>query len=92
MTNTFKSIKRGLAATALAALLMAPAANARILNQETSGPATSHEVAAISYTAPQSSGFQWDDAALGAAVAVGIVAILGAGAGRMRRRRLTTTS
>jgi hypothetical protein len=92
MSNKFKSITRALAAIAAAALLMAPVASARILDREASTGGTSHEVAAISYAAPgSSSGFQWDDAAIGAACALGIVAICGASAQRMRRRRLTAS-
>jgi hypothetical protein len=90
MSDTFKSLKRALAAIAAAALLMAPAASARILVSE---GAPSQEAAVVSYTtAPaSSSGFQWDDAAIGAAVALGIAALAGASAQRMRRRRLTAS-
>ncbi len=90
MSDKFKSVKRALGAMVLVALLVAPAASARILAGE---GASSHEVAAISYAAApdSSSGFRWDDAAIGAAAALGIAAILGASAQRMRRRRLTVS-
>lgn len=90
MSGMFKSVKRALAAIAAAALLMAPAASARILVSE---GAASHEVATVSYTAApaSSSGFQWDDAAIGAAGALGIAALLGASSQRIRRRRLTAS-
>ena len=90
MSATFKSVKRALAAIAAAALLMAPAASARILVSE---GAPSHEAATVSYIAApaSSSGFQWDDAAIGAAGALGIAALLGASAQRMRRRRLSAS-
>lgn len=94
MSNTFNFTKRAVVSAAAIAVLIAPsAASARVLGDHSSPAGPAAEIAAP-VAAPISSspsGFQWDDAAIGAAGALGLVAIAGASSGRVRRRHVTTS-
>ena len=91
MFNMFKVMKRGLLPIAVVAALCVPAsASARILlpSAYAQTGSESANVAGPTYSRP-TSGFQWDDAVIGAAGILGLLGIAGVSSQQMRRRRQT---
>ncbi|HEY7877977.1 MAG TPA: hypothetical protein VIC55_07120, partial [Gemmatimonadaceae bacterium] len=79
MSNTFKIIKRGLLSIAVMAALCAPAsASAHILLENSYAHDANKSANALlpTYSSP-TPGFQWDDAAIGAAGMLGLLGIAG---------------
>lgn len=94
MFNTFKTIKRGLLSIAVFAALSAPAsASAHILLESSYAPPVKASTSTVipSYSSP-TSGFQWDDTAIGAAGMLGLLGLAGVSSQRVRGRRRTAAS
>jgi hypothetical protein len=79
-TQTPRGVRR-IALTLLAALLLAPAAQARL------DPTTGASVAGQPVASEVRDGFDWADAGIGAGVAAGIAVLAGAAARAGHRRR-----
>jgi hypothetical protein len=83
-TQTHRRYRRRITLTLLAALILAPAAQAR------PDPTTGGPVAEQQPVARQAGdGFDWADAGIGAGAAAGIVVLAGAATGAGLRRRST---
>jgi hypothetical protein len=95
MLSTVKIIKRGVLSIAVIAALSAPATAGARVNYE-HAPATSASAESPSVPLPANSspasGFQWDDAAIGAAGMLGLMGLVGASSQAARRRRPTAVS
>src|SRR5690348_7025368 len=95
--NTVKLVKRGFLSIAIVAALCVPAtASAHILLPEGGDVYATHAeapspAAQLTYSRA-SSGFQWDDAAIGAAGMLGLLAVAGVSSQQVRRRRQTLAS
>jgi hypothetical protein len=94
MFSTSKIIKRALLSIAVIAALSAPAtASARIIDRP-AAPVVAQESSSPvirTYSSP-ASGFQWGDAAIGAAGVLGLLGIAGLSSQHLRRRRRTFAS
>ncbi len=96
MSNTITNIKRAALSIAIAAALCVPAsASAHILPNGAYVHAPHAESPSTTvlptYSGP-SSGFQWDDAAIGAAGMLGLLGLAGVSSQQLRRRRHAVTS
>jgi hypothetical protein len=93
MFNAFKIIKRGLLSIAVIAALTAPATASARIDRAPAGAAGQESVSTVipSYSST-TSGFQWDDAAIGAAGMLGLLGIASVSSQQVRRRRQTVAN